>query len=105
MYTLSGDKIPVSVLIAPKIAPPIQYYVLTSFNNLPYVMGIKMAHPVIDKENFKASILIGADYYYTFVEVTPLEDLGEDLANCNWGICCLGHNLGTIMALLFNFFM
>ena len=99
MYTLSGDKIPVSVFIAHKIAPPIQYYVLTSFNNLPYVMGIQMAHPVIDKENFKASILIGADYYYTFVEVTPLENLGQ------LKLGYLGHNLGTIMALLFNFFM
>ena len=68
VHTLSGDKIPVSVLIVPKIAPPIQNYVRTSLNHLPHIMGIKLAHPVTDEVNFEISILIGADYYWTFVE-------------------------------------
>ena len=76
VHTLSGDKIPVSVLIVPKIAPPIQNYVRTSLNHLPHVMGIKLAHPVTDDENFEISILIGADYYWTFVEDHTIRGTG-----------------------------
>jgi len=31
-------------------------------------MGIRLAHPVTDDENFELSILIGADYYWTLLE-------------------------------------
>ena len=68
VHALSGEKIPVSVLVVPKIAPPIQNYVRTSLDHFPHIMGIKLAHPVTDDENFEISILIGADYYWTFIE-------------------------------------
>ena len=76
VHTLSGDKIPVSVLIVPKIAPPIQNYVRTSLTHLPHIMGIKLAHPVTDEENFEISMLIGADYYWTFVEDHTIRGTG-----------------------------
>ena len=36
--------------------------------HLLHIMGIKLAHVVTDDENFELSVLIGADYYWTFVE-------------------------------------
>ena len=43
IYTLSGDKIPVSVLVVPRIGPSIQNSVRTSLSHLPHIMGIKLA--------------------------------------------------------------
>ena len=68
IHALSGDKIPISVLVVPRIAPPIQKSMHASLMHLPHIMGIKLAHPFTDDENFELSILIGADYYWTLVE-------------------------------------
>ena len=76
VHTLSGDKFPVSFLIVPKIAPPIQNYVRTPLNHLPHAIGIKLAHPGTDEENFEISILIGADNYWTFVEDHTIRGTG-----------------------------
>ena len=88
MYTLSGDKIPVSVLIAPKIAPPIQYYVLTSFNNLPHVMGIKMAHPVLtisnDDNNYSNTARVHSSLKFTCSHLLKSREIshGKYLMQC-----------------------
>ena len=68
IHTMSGERIPISVLVVPRIAPPIQNSIRMPLLHLPHIMGIKLAHPVTDDENFELSILIGADYYWTFVE-------------------------------------
>ena len=68
IHTLSGDKIPISELVILRIASPIQNSIHTSLMHLPHIMGIKLAHPVTDDENFELSNLIGGDYYWTFIE-------------------------------------
>ena len=68
LETNSGELIPVSVLIVPSIAAPIQNTVCASLNTMPHLRGLKLANPVVDNEDFKISLLIGTDYYWTFVQ-------------------------------------
>ena len=68
VQTVAGVKIPISVLIVPKIAPPLQNLLHTSLQNIPYLKGLQLAHPVTDNVNFEISVLIGTDYYWSFVE-------------------------------------
>ena len=63
-----GHTIPISVLIVPFIAAPLNNYLHTSIENFPHLRGLKLAHPITNIENFQVSVLIGADYYWTFVE-------------------------------------
>ena len=66
--TNSGELIPISVLIVPSIAAPIQNSVCASVNSMSHLRGLKLAHPVTTDKNFKISLLIGTDYYWTFVQ-------------------------------------
>ena len=40
----------------------------TSVNTFQYLQGLKLAHPITNEDNFQTSVLIGADFYWTFVE-------------------------------------
>ena len=52
----------ISVLVVPRIAPPIQNLLHTNLKHLSHVTEIGLVHPVTDDKNFELSILIGADY-------------------------------------------
>ena len=52
-------------------------------------MGIKLAHPMTDDENFEISILIGADYYWTFVEDHTIRGTGSTTAASKLGCLLL----------------
>ena len=52
VHTATGDKISISVLIVPKIAPPLQNLPRTSLRQVPYLDGLQLAHPITDSENF-----------------------------------------------------
>ena len=66
--TNAGDRVPISVLIVPFIAAPLKNSLRHSIENFPHLRGLKLAHPITNEHNFQISILIGADYYWTFVE-------------------------------------
>ena len=68
IQTISGEKIPISVLIVPTIALPLQNPIHTSIKEFPYLRGLPLAYPVTENENFEISVLIGADYYWHFVQ-------------------------------------
>lgn len=68
IHTLTGDKIPISVLIVPRIAPPLQNTLRTSLQQVPHLKGLQLAHPITENENFEISVLIGADHYWSFVQ-------------------------------------
>ena len=68
IHTLTGEEIPISVLIVPKIAPPLQNILRTSLQQVPHLNGLQLAHPITESENFEISVLIGADYYWSFVQ-------------------------------------
>lgn len=56
------------MLIVPQLATPIRNSVCTHLNKLSYLRGLPLAHPVTSDENFHISILIGADFYWQFVQ-------------------------------------
>ena len=65
---LTGDHIPVSVLIVPNIATPIQNSCRVELDKMPHLKGLKLANPCTDHQDFSVSILIGADHYWSFVQ-------------------------------------
>ena len=75
VHTETGYKISISVLIVLKIAPPLQNLPHTSLQQVPYLNALQLAYPITDSENFKISVLIGADYYWSFV---------QDHIDCLW---------------------
>ena len=66
--TITGDRIPISVLVITSIAAPIQSSVSTSVRNKPYLQGLKLAHPVTSEHDYEISLLIGTDYYWSFIQ-------------------------------------
>ena len=37
-------------------------------NKIPYLKNLQLAHPVSEDDNFEISVLVGADYYWTFIQ-------------------------------------
>jgi len=66
--TVNKGHIPLSILIVPKLAAPICNSVRTHLDQLPHLKGLPLAHPVTNDENFHISILIGADFYWQFIQ-------------------------------------
>ena len=56
--TVTGERIPMSVLVIPSIAAPIQSSVNLSIRNMPYLRGLNLAHPVTSEQNFEISLLV-----------------------------------------------
>ena len=98
IHTISGERIPISVLIVPRIAPPLQNSIRTSLTHLPHIMGITLAHPVTDDDNFE---LIGADYYWTFVEDQVIRGKGPTAVASKLGYLLSGplHGISSTAAL------
>jgi len=68
IHTVNGGQIPVSVLVVPKLAAPVRNSIHAHLNDLPYLSGLTLAHPVTSDENFRISVLIGADHYWEFIQ-------------------------------------
>ena len=68
VHTLNDNRIPISVLIIPKLAAPIRNSVRAHLRSIPYLQKLPLAHPVTGDENFEISVRIGADYYWKFVQ-------------------------------------
>jgi len=65
--TLTDESIPISVLLVPIIAAPLQNRYHTYLTNMEHLQGLQLANPVSTSSNFYISLLIGADYYWQFV--------------------------------------
>ena len=65
---ITGDRIPISILVIPSIAAPIQSSINTSVKNMPYLQGLNLANPVTFDHKFEISILIGTDYYWLSIQ-------------------------------------
>ncbi|VDI30698.1 Hypothetical predicted protein [Mytilus galloprovincialis] len=64
----SGEKIPLQVLIVPTIAAPIQNNRRYISQQLHYLKGLKLAHPLSEDNSFDISLLIGADHYWDAIK-------------------------------------
>ena len=66
--TLTGELIPISVLIVPTIATPIHNSCYLPLGVLPDLKGLKLANPITNNQEFTISVLIGTDHYWSFVQ-------------------------------------
>ena len=67
LLTMSGQAIPLTVLVVPRIATPIQNTVTSSVTRLPHLQNLPLAHPLTTDKEFDISILVGADHYCDIV--------------------------------------
>ena len=88
--TLNKGHIPVSVLVVPKLAAPIRNSVRIHLDKLPYLQGLPLAHPVTNDENFHISILIGADFYWQFIQDRIVRGDGPTGVESRLGYLLLG---------------
>ena len=68
VVTTSGEKIPLQALVVEKIATPLQNHLHQNVQDLPYLRGLRLAHPITSEESFEVSLLIGTDHYWDLVE-------------------------------------
>ena len=57
----TGELIPLSVLIVPKIAAQLQTVSHPQLHRLPYLQGLTLVHPITGDRPFEVSLLIGVD--------------------------------------------
>ena len=62
LQTNNGTEVPLSVLIVPKIAAPLQNLVPIPDNHFPHLQGLPLAHPVRSGDNFEITLFIRADF-------------------------------------------
>ncbi|XP_060557728.1 uncharacterized protein LOC132718116 [Ruditapes philippinarum] len=69
LITDDNEKICIDGLcIVPKIAVPLRNINQNTIQPLPYLHGLKLAHPVTNDRDFEISLLIGADSYWKIVQ-------------------------------------
>ncbi|XP_063417035.1 uncharacterized protein LOC134699359 [Mytilus trossulus] len=66
--TVDNQRTELDVIIVPKIAAPIQTKSQKEIKALPYLRGLRLAHPKCAEDKFNISLLIGADYCWSIVE-------------------------------------
>ena len=65
--TLTGQTIPMTVLVVPHIATPLQNTVTLNVAHLPHLQNLPLAHPLSADKEFDISLLVGADHYWDVV--------------------------------------
>ena len=70
LVTRSNDEVTLSVVVVPTIATPLKISNLAyqAVEQLPYLQGLDLAHPITHSPNFEITVLIGADFYWHVVE-------------------------------------
>jgi len=68
VHTQDHTAIPISVLIVPLLAAPLQNSVRVNIRTVPYLKDLQLAHPVTEDDSFEIYILVGADYYWIFIQ-------------------------------------
>ena len=101
VQSLAGEQMPVSALIVSHIATPLQNSFQACVKNIPHLQGLVLAHPITREENFEISLLIGADYYWDFIEDHIIRGNGPTAMQSKLGYLLLGP-LSTVQKPLSN---
>ncbi|XP_071127724.1 uncharacterized protein [Mytilus edulis] len=89
--SINRTKIPVEVLVVPNIASPLSNYIGNGIREFKYLKGLRLAHPFTeDNSSFEISLLIGADFYWDFVEDTILRGNGPTAVKSKLGYLLSG---------------
>ena len=73
---ITGDHIPISVLVIPSIAALIHNSINTSVRNMSYLQGLKLAHPVTSDHKLKYPSLSEQTIIDHSFRITLLEEKG-----------------------------
>ena len=68
LKAITGERLPLAILIVPTIAAPMHNTTDYTINRLPYLKGLQLAYPITVGEQFEVTLLIGADSYWQVVE-------------------------------------
>jgi hypothetical protein len=98
LNTEDGEKIPIQVLIIPTIAVPQKSFPTAEIRNLPYLNGLKLAHPMTTDDHFHIPLLIGADHYWDVVEDEIVRGPGSTAARSRIGYLLSGPTTGPAVA-------
>ena len=90
IHTQDQCVIPISVLVVPTLAAPLQNTVRMEVNQLPYLRDLRLAHPITEDDNFEITILVGADYYWTFVQDQVIRGNGPTAVKSRLGYLLSG---------------
>ena len=85
--TTNGELIPVATLIVPTLATPIQNVIPIALSAIPHLHGLK---PVTSDKNYTIPVLIGADYYWKFVQDTIIRGDGPTAQESKLGYLLSG---------------
>jgi len=67
LLTSDGQAVPLSVLLVPRIATPLQNTTSISVACLPHLHNLQLAHPLNAEQEFDISLLVGAHHYWDIV--------------------------------------
>ena len=67
LLTNDGQAVPLSVLVVPRIATPLQNTASISVTQLPHLQNLQLTHPLAAEQEFEISLLVGADHYWDIV--------------------------------------
>ena len=90
IHTIGQSPIPISVLVVPQLAAPLQNSMRMELTKLPYLKGLQLAHPVTEDDNFEINVLVGADYYWTFVQDQVIRGNGPTAVKSHLGYLLSG---------------
>ena len=68
LRAINGEVIPIKVPIVPTITSPLQNQSRKITQNMHYLRGLTLAHPVTDAESFEINLPFGVDFYWNVVQ-------------------------------------
>jgi len=93
LHGFPGQVIPITVLIVPTIAAPIHTVDHKAILNLPYLDGLRLAHPMSSAEQFSITLLIGANQYWNIVEDHVIRGNGPTAVRSKLGYLLSGKDM------------
>ena len=68
LVTMTGQSIPLTVLVVPWIAIPLQNTVTFNVAHLPHLQNLSLAHPLSADKEFDVFLFVGVDHYWDIVD-------------------------------------
>jgi len=90
VHTQDRNTIPISVLVVPTLAAPPQNTVRMEVHQLPYLRDLHLAHLITEDDNFKITVFVGVDYYWTFVQDQVIRGSGPTAVKSRLGYLLSG---------------
>ena len=90
LLTSDGQTVPLSVLVVPRIATPLQNITSISVACLPHLQNLQLAHPLNAEQEFDISSLDGVNHYWDIV--------GDHIVRVGGGPTAVASKLGYLFS-------